>query len=83
MVIVVSAVVITGLLLLTGVAVQVTRRILRWARNSPRVDIGSPSQGYPFGELRTPADPVGPLGSMAPDASLSGDLTQPSDLYGE
>jgi hypothetical protein len=87
MVIVVSVLVIAAMVTVFMCSLVLVRRLLRWARAQGR----SASSGRPvdrtgtpiaFGTLPSLCEPVGPLGSPAPDAEISTDATNASDIYG-
>lgn len=87
MVIVVSVLVLAVLVAVLAAAVGFVRPVTRWAmRPSPSsVARVAPHEPTPpaYGALPTPADPVGPLGGLAPDAGLGDPAASSRELHGE
>lgn len=84
----ISIVVLAALVVLIVVLVQLARRLLRLvsgrSETSRRCGGGARDRDVSsFGRLHTPADPVGPVGSLAPDADLSSTAGDPDRLYGD
>ena len=93
--VVVSVIVVAALVVLLAVSVHLARKTLRWLTRTPATCVtrprrhpGKPSRSSTstppaYGHLPTPADPVGALGSLSPDADLSSGSMSESDLLGE
>jgi hypothetical protein len=94
MAVVVSVIVLAALVALLATVIHVARRLVRWLQGTPitpstRLRPLSPpsaesSRTPPaYGHLPTPADPVGALGSLSPDADPSSPCMSEGDLIGE
>jgi hypothetical protein len=85
MVIVVSALLLATLIAVVAAIVDVVRRVTRWALDSsaPRTPADGSVRPPAYGSLPSPADPVGPLGGLAPDADLGEPVASSREMHGE
>jgi hypothetical protein len=88
MVIVVSVLVLAALVALIVAVVDVVRRVTRWALrpSAPtpgRTVVERTGEPPPYGGLPTPADPVGALGGLSPDADLGDPGASSREMHGE
>jgi hypothetical protein len=94
MAVVVSVIVIASLVVLLAVIVHVVVKTVRWLAGTSTTPTSSRSRRHgsaqgpavsppAYGHLPTPADPVGALGSLSPDADLSSRSMRDNELLGE